>query len=120
MRAPCTGCGRVTRATKSTCATCKRSALLASLKRRCRHCQGGPVNRPRGLCWNCYYSAARELYQSESNLGRRTDGANINRSVMPDSPTSHKPGSPEKVAVLEARAAAGEALFHPADGQHEA
>jgi hypothetical protein len=34
---------------------------------------------------------------------------------MPDSPTSAPPGSPEKVAVLEARAARGEILWHPDD-----
>ena len=34
---------------------------------------------------------------------------------LPQSPTQHLPGSPGKLAVLEARAAAGESLWHPAD-----
>jgi hypothetical protein len=33
-------------------------------------------------------------------------------------PTHARPGSPEKIAVLEARAAAGEALFHPDDATY--
>lgn len=33
----------------------------------CRHCGGGPVNRPRGLCWTCYHKpGVRELYPSAS------------------------------------------------------
>jgi len=28
----------------------------------CRHCQKSKVNRPRGLCWSCYYRpGVREL-----------------------------------------------------------
>jgi hypothetical protein len=35
---------------------------------------------------------------------------------MPPCPTAARPGTPEKVAVLEERAAAGLRLFHPMDG----
>lgn len=29
----------------------------------CRHCNTGKVNRPRGLCWACYYTpGVKELY----------------------------------------------------------
>jgi hypothetical protein len=36
-------------------------------------------------------------------------------SPLPPTPTAAPPGSQEKVAVLEARAAAGYTLWHPAD-----
>lgn len=38
---------------------------------------------------------------------------------LPATPTLALPGSPEKLAVLEARAAAGVQLFHPRDGDAE-
>ena len=29
----------------------------------CRHCNKNKVNRPRGLCWDCYYMpGVRDLY----------------------------------------------------------
>jgi hypothetical protein len=41
-------------------------------------------------------------------------------SPLPPAPTAARPGSHEKVAVLEARAAAGYALWHPADSNEPA
>ena len=33
----------------------------------CKHCGKGKVNRPRGLCWVCYYTpGVRYRYQSGS------------------------------------------------------
>lgn len=33
----------------------------------CRHCGGDKVNRPRGLCWSCYYTpGVKALYPSTS------------------------------------------------------
>jgi hypothetical protein len=39
---------------------------------------------------------------------------------LPDHPTTALPGSPEKVAVLEARAALGVSLWHPGDAPMDA
>lgn len=88
---------------------------------RCRHC-GGPwtSNRPRGLCWTCYYApGVRERYPSTSPYARRGVGNLTGRRPLPADPTGAVPGSPEKVAAMEARAARGEQLFHPADATHE-
>jgi len=81
----------------------------------CRHCNRKFVNRPRGLCWTCWYTpGVRALYPSTSKFARRGVPDYCGRSPLP-SPTAAPPGSPEKVAVLEARAARGQALWHPAD-----
>ena len=38
----------------------------------CRHCNRRPSNRPRGLCWTCYYTPGlRDQYPSTSKFGRR-------------------------------------------------
>ena len=38
----------------------------------CRHCQKVRSNRPRGLCWSCYYTpGVRDLYPSTSKFARR-------------------------------------------------
>jgi hypothetical protein len=35
----------------------------------CRHCNKGKVNRPRGLCWNCYYTpGVLKLYPVDSKF----------------------------------------------------
>ena len=41
----------------------------------CRHCQKSKVNRPRGLCWSCYYTpGVKEQYPSTSKYARRGVG----------------------------------------------
>jgi hypothetical protein len=81
----------------------------------CRHCGRPKVNRPRGLCWSCYYApGVRDLYASTSPFGRRGAGQ-LNRNVPPERPTAAWPGSPAKRVVLEERAAAGVGLWHPDD-----
>lgn len=93
----------------------------------CRHCREFGVSRPRGLCWVCYYRpGVRERYGPLGTRGRRgvgnepSSGRGGNGPQRPGSrlpvPTAARPGSAEKLAVLVARAAAGEVLFHPADG----
>jgi hypothetical protein len=81
----------------------------------CRHCHRIAVTRPRGLCWGCYYTpGVREQYPPTSKHGRRGAGAYLAGGFkLPDEPTAAAPGSPEKVAALEARAAVGVALWHP-------
>lgn len=82
----------------------------------CVHCAGAPVSRPRGLCWHCYHvPGVKERYPVASSVyGRRGVGLFVGRGKTPR-PTTAAPGTKEKLAVLAARAAAGEELFHPND-----
>jgi hypothetical protein len=83
----------------------------------CRHCHRAPANRPRGLCWTCYYTPGlRDLYPSTSKFGRRGLDDFNGEAPLPLAPTRARPGSPEKVAVLEERARLRQSLWHPADG----
>jgi hypothetical protein len=83
----------------------------------CRHCQRSKVNRPRGLCWSCYYRpGVRENYPSTSKFARRGVGNFCGSAPLPD-PTSALPGSAEKLAVLEERARQRLSLFHPDDAR---
>jgi len=83
----------------------------------CRHCQKVNSNRPRGLCWSCYYSpGVRDLYPSTSKFARRGVGNGNHKSEMPE-PTDALPGTPEKVVVLEERARLGQCLWHPLDAR---
>ena len=83
----------------------------------CRHCQKVRSNRPRGLCWSCYYSpGVRDLYPSTSKFARRGVRDFNGRARLPE-PTTALPGTPEKVAVLETRARLGQQLWHPLDAR---
>lgn len=84
---------------------------------RCRHCGRANPNRPKGLCWTCYYRpGVREQYAPVSPHGRRSK-PDVNGAVPPaPAPTSALPGTPAKVAVLIERAAQGVSLWHPEDG----
>jgi hypothetical protein len=82
----------------------------------CRHCHQSKVNRPRGLCWSCYYSpGVREKYPSTSKFARRGVGNFSGAAPAPPCPTAALPGSAEKVAVLEERARMKLSLWHPDD-----
>jgi hypothetical protein len=82
----------------------------------CRHCHRVPSNRPRGLCWSCYYTpGVRDLYPSTSKFARRGVGDFNGRACLPPLPTAALPGTPEKVAVLIERARLRQGLWHPAD-----
>jgi hypothetical protein len=81
----------------------------------CRHCNKDNVSRPRGLCWSCYYRpGVRQMYPSTSKFGNRGIGHTYRTAPLP-TPTHALPGTAEKLEVLEKRAAAGFALFHPDD-----
>jgi len=83
----------------------------------CRNCGREKVNRPRGLCWSCYYRpGVRDRFESESIFGRR--GRANGTAVLPPNPTQARPGSPEKIAVMIERLEAGFALHHPGDLKH--
>lgn len=82
----------------------------------CRHCQKTRSNRPRGLCWTCYYTpGVRELYPSTSKFARRGVGNFNGTAPLPDVPTDAPPGSEEKIRILMERAAKRQALWHPKD-----
>src|SRR6516162_560033 len=82
----------------------------------CRHCHGKKANRPRGLCWTCYYRpGVRDRYPSTSKFGRREIDDFYGWPIDPPEPTAAPPGSPEKVAVLENRARQRVSLWHPKD-----
>jgi hypothetical protein len=86
----------------------------------CRHCSKCKVNRPRGLCWSCYYTpGVKELYPSTSKYARRGVGNFTGNAPIADAPTTAPPGSPEKLAILEQRAKLKQSLFHPADARFE-
>ena len=82
----------------------------------CCHCQKSKVNRPRGLCWSCYYRpGVREQHPSTSKFARRGVGNLCGQMPLPI-PTVAQPGSREKLAVLAERARLNQSLFHPKDG----
>ncbi len=73
------------------------------------------MNRPRGLCWSCYYTpGVKEQYPSTSKYAVRGVGNGMNCTAQPPEPTAVPPG-PDKVAILAERAARGEQLFHEGD-----
>ena len=82
----------------------------------CRHCQRVRSNRPRSLCWSCYYTpGVREQYPSTSKFARRGVGDFNGRCAPAAVPTAALPGSPEKVVILEERAQQRQSLWHPQD-----
>ena len=86
----------------------------------CRHCQKVKSNRPRGLCWSCYYTpGVREQYPSTSKFAQRGIDDFNGPTSLPFAPTSALPGTPEKLAVLAERARLKQALWHPLDATLE-
>lgn len=84
----------------------------------CKHCQKSKVNRPRGLCWTCYYTdGVKDQYPSTSKYARRGVGNFTGNAPLPE-PTTAAPGTPEKMAVLELRAKLKQALWHPMDAKY--
>jgi hypothetical protein len=82
----------------------------------CRHCQRVRSNRPRGLCWSCYYKPGlREQYPSTSKFARRGLDDFNGTPGLPPQPTSAMPGTPEKIAILAERARLRQSLWHPQD-----
>lgn len=85
----------------------------------CRHCGRAKVNRPRGLCWTCYYTpGVRDQHPSTSKYAYRGIGNVTGVSPMPAEPTTAPPGTAEKLAVLERRAKLKQALWHPLDARY--
>src|SRR3981189_1399200 len=86
----------------------------------CRHCNRVRSNRPRGLCWSCYYTpGVREKFPSTSKFARRGVSDFNGRARLAAQPRRALPGTREKVAILEERARLGLALWHPLDATLE-
>ena len=87
----------------------------------CRHCHVRRANRPRQLCFSCYYApGVRDLYPTDARY--RPPQLVPDRCGVQDPPeesTGAPPGSPEKIAVLCERALAGRSLWHRGDGRGE-
>jgi hypothetical protein len=98
----------------------------------CRNCSNPAhaVNRPRGLCWRCFYTpGVKEAFGYFARTGsvHSVRGAlrtptlrvnhNIGRPVAP-APTTAVPGTPEKIEVMRLRAEARYAVLHPADAKY--
>jgi hypothetical protein len=82
----------------------------------CRCCGRNKVNRPRGLCWTCYYTpGVKERYPSTSKYANRGTGNFRGIAPMPITPTNARPGSPEKIAILAERVRSRVSLWHPQD-----
>ena len=79
----------------------------------CRHCRRRFANRPRGLCWACYYGY-RHLYPVVPGFGR-LDLAQMHPPRPARAATAAYPGTAEKINVLAARVEAGENLWHARD-----
>jgi hypothetical protein len=82
----------------------------------CLRCQMKKPNRPRGLCWSCYYTpGVREQFPSTSKFTRRGVGISYGNAPLADFPTDAEPGTEAKIMILMERAARRRALFHPLD-----
>lgn len=98
--------------------TCDRHAV--AIAPACRHCGRDRVNRPRSLCWSCYYTpGVKEMYPSTSKYARRGVGGGYGGLTPPVRPTHWPPGTPEKAAVLAERAEQMVSLWHEFDARYE-
>lgn len=83
---------------------------------KCRSCHRRVINRPRSLCWACYYSVRDEF--PRSNAGRRSMAGKEEQDKPqqpPGPPTRVSPGTFEKLLVLARRAAERRPLFVAGD-----
>jgi hypothetical protein len=125
--ATCRGCGaprRTTRPGNGLCRACESARRRREREARrpalCLRCGRRPPNRPRGLCWTCYFRSGDRLrYGGHSEftpwVHRRDPGSG---QRLPE-PTDAPPGSPGKVEALAARAAAGEGLWSRGDARDD-
>lgn len=82
--------------------------------KRCVNCKYRNSSRSRGLCWRCFYSpGVKETYPVDAIYGRR--GVGLESTGPAETPTDTRPGTEERIRVLEARAAKGQDLEHPED-----
>jgi hypothetical protein len=88
----------------------------------CKHCKLAFGDRPRGLCRECYYNLGiRDCYpvilnpHTRRGSGLPLENGDADHRPIPAQPTNAKPGSYDKILVLQERAAKGQQLFHPQD-----
>lgn len=82
----------------------------------CRHCGKKPANRPRGLCWPCYYTpGVKDRYPSTSKHAVRGLGNGCFASRPASHPCPHPIGSEGRIQTMQERANRGESMYHPAD-----
>lgn len=84
------------------------------MRKRCRHCGARRASRSRRqLCAGCYFDPTiRALYPDR----RPWSGIDLNQRPKPARlPTFAKPGSEEKIEVMEERFQNDEAVFHDDD-----
>jgi hypothetical protein len=94
-------------------------ANVESMTKICKNCGRSKVNRPRGLCWSCYYSpGVKDRFPSTSKYARRGEGNFTGNAPLPTIPTTVPPGTPEKLEVLARRAKMKQALWHPMDATY--
>ena len=56
----------------------------------CKHCQKSKVNRPRGLCWTCYYTPGlKDQDPSTSTYARRGLGNFNGNAPLPEPTTAN-------------------------------
>jgi hypothetical protein len=101
----CRACDFAERAASSAA----RSALV------CRNCHAHKANRPRGLCWTCYYTpGVRESQPTRSKYA--PGGGDFSGDAPPPATrTPWEPGSRFKVAALALRAALKQSLWNARD-----
>ena len=94
----------------------------------CRHCSKKKINRPRGLCWTCYYSPVRDLYGAPNPKTAKYAGfakTAVNTGYAPSRPvpahmlTSAEPGSEDKIRAMELRYLLGLSLTDESEPRYE-
>jgi hypothetical protein len=86
------------------------------MKPKCKNCRRLPVNRPRGLCWGCWHKPeVLARFPITSKFCPQVPTLGNSQKLPADQPTTSRPGTLTKVAVLEFRASRGLALWHPGD-----
>lgn len=87
----------------------------------CVHCGKRVANRPRGLCWPCFYCpAVRKLHKPIGKHGRagaRSWEDDADPKGPPLEPTSTLPGTKERIAALRKRHSRRRELWHAQDAR---
>lgn len=94
----------------------KKNSYKRRLLSECRHCHRVLTCQSRGLCYKCWNNpGVRDSYPYQSKYAVKGLGTDITGIRRYPTPTQARPGTQEKVLVLQARVMAGEHLWHPED-----